>query len=96
MNLAARNAARCELINSTHPFKFSAECRLSCCIGKSQINATVIIKDKYGQILEKRTNKTDLYPKEVIEELGLQNPKFALLCERGLFGVVDDGHPWES
>lgn len=96
LNLAARNAARCELINSTHPFKFSAECRLSCCIGKSQINATVIIKDKYGQILEKRTNKTDLYPKEVIEELGLQNPKFALLCKRGLFGVVDDGHPWES
>lgn len=46
-------------------------------------------------ILTATTQKADLYPTEVIEELGLQNPKYALLCERGLFGVDDDEHPWE-
>lgn len=96
LNLVARSVAICDLINSTHPFKFSAECRLSCCIGKTQINATSLVKDKYGQILEKKTNKTDLYPTRVIDAFGLQNPKFALLCERGLFGVDDDEHPWEN
>ena len=96
MNLVARESAIFELTESTHPFKFSAECRLSCCIGKAQINATVLIKDKYGQLLEKKSNKTDLCPTKVIGAFGLQNPKYALLCERGLFGVDDDEHPWES
>lgn len=96
LNLVARSVAICDLINSTHPFKFSAECRLSCCIGKTQINATSLVKDKYGQLLEKKSNKTDLCPTKVIDAFGLQNPKYALLCERGLFGVDDDEHPWES
>lgn len=33
---------------------------------------------------------------DVIDIYGLKNPKYALLCKRGLFGVIDDEHPWES
>lgn len=96
LNVVARNVALCELINSTHPYKFSAECRISCCIGKVNVNVTALVKDKYGQILEKKNTKELITTNDVIDIYGLKNPKYALLCKRGLFGVIDDEHPWES
>ena len=95
LNVIARFLALNELKVSTHPYKHICETKISCCIGKSDIIYSYAIKDKYGQILEKNTERAYASPREVIEQFELRNPKFASICKNGLFGVTDTKHIWE-
>lgn len=95
LNVIARFLALNELKVSTHPYKHICETKIRCCIGKSDIIYSYAIKDKYGQILEKNTERAYASPREVIEQFELRNPKFASICKNGLFGVTDTKHIWE-
>ena len=55
---------------------------LSCRIGSSQV--MVSVEDGKGNEIEPTTVK-DIKPNEVIEKYALRTPKFAWLCEEGLF-----------
>ena len=60
----------------------SAQCLVSCCIGRRDIRVTIL--DGENRVVESRTESDPA--SHVIESLGLDRPIYAEMCRRGLFG----------
>ena len=61
------------------------ESELSCCIGKSNITGTLTAYDHKGKLLIAVDISGDIKPSHLIQKYKLNTPRFADMCEYGLF-----------
>lgn len=88
LNLYAQYLARYYLEHNDALFDnriYYVETELSCCIGKSNINGTITAYDHQYNRLESFDIVADIKPSELINQFELNQPRFAELCEFGLF-----------
>lgn len=88
LNLYAQYLARYYLEHNDALFDnriYYVETELSCCIGKSNIQGSITAYDHKYNRLESFDIVADIKPSELINQFELNQPRFAELCEFGLF-----------
>lgn len=90
LNIYAHELARDYLIENDDRLDgqiYYVETELSCCIGKSNIQGTITAYDRKYNRIESVDIVADIKPSELIERFELNQPRFARLCEFGIFTV---------
>ena len=65
------------------------ETELSCCIGKQEVLCVTTAYDEEGIPIHRTVDERKVPTEFLIERYGLNKPKFAYLCEEGLFSEID-------